>query len=436
MSSSSHRFLTTFLSLTFLCVLVVQGFEFDRDSCHSLLPNQKLRLVDNGKQGRHPRIEHEDGEDEKEEYDDEEHLPGQGWAHEIRPNPEEHDMESNTDRYHLKPGVAGRSPFIIKTSVAIYRRNRPLTVTIEGPEFNAFILMAKPWLSSTPKPVGTFQNLPASAKFLYCVHTHDTATNRDTGGKMNIKLEWKAPDEDNGALKFTGTVVQKDVYWAHLESESIIFKQFPPSFAECGRSKSCYRYSTKVPNCQPDQCDYVVITKITEENEIEFTIGGIMENNGYIGIGFTLDKYRLSHVDLSTCIKNGENVDAKQFNIESWKNGPRNFVKITDVEDVDRDGQMIWCQYRRPLKGPGPFLADLTQSLHHAFLWGSLNETTGLPILPPKSDILFVPKPWNYTNTISMVHYVGGSAAKIDSSSFLQLTLVLSLFVQFSNALA
>lgn len=313
------------------------------------------------------------------------------------------------------------APYRITVDTSKYRRNRTHTVKIEATnssEFNGFMLQARQFHQpqTWPAVFGTFINLPSGIRTLDCdrgpsISVSNTAVSDgdDVNSKKRVELKWKAPTDDVGSILFVSTVIRGSTYWQYVFSPPLIINDFPPVLDGCGKDSSCFRYSQVQESCNAGHCNYLVVSKVVSDYVV-ITIGGKIDGDyGYVGIGFTPDKDKLSFVDVCACMKKGAHkVDAAHYMI-TQEHGPleKHHEELED-EETDVDGAQIWCRFRRPLYIPGSQAADLTKNLFQLFLWGNL-DADGTPVMPKNEDIVRAVETWNHTQTLNVVHLVGGS---------------------------
>uniref|UniRef100_T1JAK6 Reelin domain-containing protein n=1 Tax=Strigamia maritima TaxID=126957 RepID=T1JAK6_STRMM len=394
MDNSRRSLQFIFLSLLLLSHSAAT-YEFDEDSCESMIPKEKdsetQNHAHNGDHGDH----------------------GDHTHHRRNAEPDEEDDKT---RVHRLIPQNSKSPFQVKVEGFEFRRNRPIQVSIVGPEFNGFMLQAR---AQGKTPIGKFEGIPANAKGLECEAADDTIVHKDTGGKVNVTVTWKAPGDPPVLIVFMLTIIQNEKIWTHIHSDRLPLSPFPPSLTGCGETKSCYRQST-IDNCPPEKCDYLITTQVVKTNEVEMVIGGIVKDeNGFIGIGFTMDNTSLTNVDISACIKYKNKTSSEQYFVSEWNNDSISNHDTLDQLANDIDGDMVWCQFRRPLTGLGETNADLSQTLFQTIVTGHINATSRLPLLPFLKDTSFVSEAWNSNHTVQVMHLLS-----VNSMPKLEVTVV------------
>lgn len=373
---------------------LLHGYKFDDSSCETMMPKLHLAGSVGSKVSAQTKpTTHEDDSGESDSSNN--------------------DQDAEID---LSPDL-DNSPLLIKLNSQKYRRNRIMTVKIEGAEFNGFLLQARNYSETKlgKSLIGTFVDLPSGIATLDCFSAphfkvSNTAYSKNTKTKKNLELKWKAPASDVGSIEFTATIIQGNRYWTPVKSNQLLFNEFPPDLDGCGKDRSCYRYSEVSKGCETGICDYVVVSKVVKDDVI-FTIGGrITSPSGYVGIGFTKDNETLSSIDMCACMKTGsQKAEVAHFLVKKLGSSPERPHVEMEEEETDVDGNFIWCKFRRHLRISDPNAADLTQSLFQLFLWGEL-DSDKIPILPKQEQIVRVMGTWNHTQTVNVNHYVGGAS--------------------------
>ena len=52
----------------------------------------------------------------------------------------------------------------------------------------------------------------------------------------------------------------------------------------------------------------------------------------------------------------------------------------------DRETNYTWCEFYRPIRAEGVYELDLTEKMHHFYLWGKLDNES-VPVIPELRDI-------------------------------------------------
>ncbi|XP_078702809.1 putative defense protein Hdd11 [Branchiostoma floridae x Branchiostoma belcheri] len=111
------------------------------------------------------------------------------------------------------------APFQLTTDSHTYTPGAPLRVTISGSRgFKGFMLQARSPFATGSNPVGavgTFQDLPASARTENCFSADDTATHV-TGHdvKDSVTVTWVPPANLHGPVALTATIVAEfSTFW-------------------------------------------------------------------------------------------------------------------------------------------------------------------------------------------------------------------------------
>ncbi|KAI0209373.1 hypothetical protein LSAT2_005935 [Lamellibrachia satsuma] len=103
-----------------------------------------------------------------------------------------------------------------------YIPGQTLKVCVTGSPFQGILLQAR--AVGGMRPVGTFDdNIPPNTKLMKCASDSDSVTHSNTAVKADPTcFIWKAPDEDQGDLKFVATIVQDhNIFFVHVTSDVI-----------------------------------------------------------------------------------------------------------------------------------------------------------------------------------------------------------------------
>lgn len=107
----------------------------------------------------------------------------------------------------------------ITTSADVFRPDRPIRVTLWGPPFKGFMMVAaedgaKDW------PTGIFYSDDGSAKMLKCLATADTVTHHNNSYKDSVSVLWYGPENMmSEQVQFIATiVVNLTIYYTNIRS--------------------------------------------------------------------------------------------------------------------------------------------------------------------------------------------------------------------------
>lgn len=117
----------------------------------------------------------------------------------------------------------------ITTSADVFRPDRPIRVTLWGPPFKGFMMVAaeegaKDW------PTGIFYSDDGSAKMLKCLANADTATHTNNSYKDSVSVLWYGPENImSEQIQFIATVVVNlTIYYPNIRSG---FLRFDPTLS-------------------------------------------------------------------------------------------------------------------------------------------------------------------------------------------------------------
>lgn len=124
----------------------------------------------------------------------------------------------------------------ITTSADVFRPDRPIRVTLWGPPFKGFMLVAaeegaKDW------PTGIFYSEDGAAKRLNCLGRGDTVTHHNNSYKDSVSVLWYGPETMmSEQIQFIATVVVNlTIYYTNIRSG---FVRLDPSLAPTANSEN------------------------------------------------------------------------------------------------------------------------------------------------------------------------------------------------------
>jgi len=413
-----------FIIGAFICTISVSASTYDKSSCETLLP-----VIMTG----HSNVWSSSSSD----------IDGVSSTSSSEENAEKEDIDTDQKNVDLVLALE-RSPYKIETSCLKYRRNRIMTVKIEGAKMNGLMLQAKQRfpssLSTRPIFIGNFVDLPEGFDTLDCnsvdsPYKSNAVFNTDRRIRSDVKLNWKAPMDDYGSIEFKATIIRGKYYWTQVKSIPIFFNDFPPSFADCGKDKSCQQYVESTNQCEDGFCkDYALISHVAEDS-VTFHLGGkITDDVGFIGVAFTEDE-KFTFLDLNLCRKKSHNtVDVVNYNVnksvgQMVKSNSLSQAAISSVT-FDIEENYIWCTFRRPMKLPTPNSINLAKDLYQILIWGKLDPITLVPFLPNEDDMLKNVKQWKATETFNTIDSYGGSNLVYLNFSVIVVSLLVTIFTK------
>lgn len=183
-----------------------------------------------------------------------------------------------------------------------------------GETFAGFFLQARRTSPSDNNSIGMFGQVPDNAHTVSCGSaTNSGVTHGDNTQKKAIEVEWEAPVDFEGSVRFVGTVVQNySTFWTNLQSDSVqvvkrgagqgtgISTTKGPAISaaslELQRAESAlYEGCGVTKNCvgHPQGClqthDCKAVLSITTQDG-NYVVDMIGHQSKYVAIGFSEDR--------------------------------------------------------------------------------------------------------------------------------------------------
>ncbi|GFS95728.1 reelin domain-containing protein [Nephila pilipes] len=269
------------------------------------------------------------------------------------------------------------------------------TLTVRGPEFNAFILQVRKIGSDERRGfdqivrVGEFVSWPESVKPVMCdKNLKNAITNKNYSPKSGLTVKWKAPNEDVGDIHVVARFISGDEYWQTTESREIPMNEFPVNLKNCGKAKSCILYSENKASCHEDDCDYILTYSVVNSTNVEFVLGGSAKGEqNYLAVGFSMTPEAES-LKMISCVKAKTVAEIKFFTLNTVEEGLMEYPMRLENKKMDLDGNRMWCSFIAPMVTPSEddHGLDLSVPQYQIYLRGQTNYTKGsnYPILPSK----------------------------------------------------
>lgn len=264
-----------------------------------------------------------------------------------------------------------------------------------GETFAGFFLQAR--AGSSNSSMGTFTQVPGEAHTVNCGSGSDNGvTQNDNTQKKGIEVEWEAPANFEGSVRFVGTVVRNySTFWTHLQSDpvqvvkrsagdgtgisttkgptisaaSLELKRVESALYEgCGVTKNCVG--------QPQGCldtrDCAAALSITTLGD-DYVVEMIGHKSVFVAIGFS-DDTRMGNDNVVECVHEGDSTTGvkayRSFNSPNAKQNLRQQEQkgFTLKKGMYVDGS-IYCQIvHDPVVTVQENVFDLTKTEYHILL--------------------------------------------------------------------
>jgi len=368
------------------------ALRYTTESCDNMAPVYKDENFNNLDLG--PEVEKEKKEDDKD-----------GDQKEVFNTPK----KSNTRN----------PPFELDFDFKQYRRKREYQIILSAYEhFDSFMLQVQGRSKDgNITRVGKWMDIPGIAVGLRCGKARLGAV-VDKGRPVklgNMTFLWEAPAGDEGPIQIKASVAYKDQY-VMIESPELEYSKFPLSVKGCGSKTSCFRLCTNGPRCEADETEYMITMERPDDSDrMLFRMGGTLHDRmSYFAVAFGKDYYHLKNADMVTCrrVRKGsanEAVMLEHFLLENANSKPyhhRDNIRL-ESSGFDRDTNFTWCQFYRPIRAEGVYELDLTEKMHHFYLWGKLDNDS-LPVIPGGEDIKKSYVRYNVSQVYNDVDYDAG----------------------------
>ncbi|XP_042217563.1 putative ferric-chelate reductase 1 isoform X1 [Homarus americanus] len=348
-----------------------QGFIYTKDSCLDLVPRHRDTLK----------------MDEKKEE-----------PNHVKEPTDNTTTTTNTTTTKQRPPAApevtmysGDVQVKVMTSEDNYRRLKTLVVTLQSASyFNGFMLQARK-VSGNKEIVGRFMEVPHRAEYLTCPNgTENTVVHQDAPLRLsNLSFTWMAPETDLGPIEFVASVLLNSAtQYKEFKSGQLKLSLYPVSTKECAVAKSCFRYCMKNGGhqCKAHMSRYMATLEyMDKKTKVKITIGGqLPESDGYLALGFSKDRHRLSDADINVCYRDdADTVGVEHYLLADINHPPDLHLGELKLDSSDVDGDYVWCSFVRPLTGQDNDLLNLKDPHYYFYFWGMRNASN---IFMPSSN--------------------------------------------------
>ncbi|XP_071941256.1 uncharacterized protein [Antedon mediterranea] len=138
--------------------------------------------------------------------------------------PEDACSKMSPNKGHNNSKQTSASPYTISMSSAYYSPGQIITVTISGTDyFKGVMLQARSTGTENSILQGSFSRLPETLQYLTCNNiSNSTVTHTNASDKQRIEVDWVAPQEFIGKIKFYATIVKNiSIYWVGQKSDAL-----------------------------------------------------------------------------------------------------------------------------------------------------------------------------------------------------------------------
>jgi len=229
------------------------------------------------------------------------------------------------------------SPFTIMVNATSIERGGSVQITVTGSEeFAGFIIQAR------PDPIiyfviGKFDIVEeVYGKVVNCSDESDTVTHNSNELKQTVSFLWTAPENFQGTVFFTGTVVKSYTeFWEKIASAAVevgdpsqstttstvtppVTTPAPPIdstfYSGCGKSKSCFGHP---PKCvKSKSCNFAMSVVRQNNDNYNFELVSYQADAFYVALALaSIDK--MSESSVMECVK--ENNMTNTYT--SWMSG-------------------------------------------------------------------------------------------------------------------
>lgn len=306
--------------------------------------------------------------------------------------------ESMTPGHNSLPPQTQASPYTIAVAKP-QTENSKVKVIISAPSgemFAGFFVQAR--VNPTDvNSVGSFTQVPINAHTVNCgAGTDNGVTQADNSEKKSIEVEWEAPPDFEGSVRFVGTVVKNyTTFWTKLQSDPVqvakraagegtgisttkgptisaasleLQRAESALYAGCGVTKNCVGHPegcTATRNCK-------AVLSITKQDG-DYVVDMIGHQSKYVAIGFSDDR-KMGKDNVVECVHEDDTATGikayRSFNTPNRKQNLRQEEQkgFTLKKGMYVDGS-VYCQIiHDPVVTVKEFDFDLNKIEYHILL--------------------------------------------------------------------